>query len=290
MFQDIEPHHYHNEYRKRKPETGDYVVFYNGGRVVLERTETGMILPEFKSVQENIPKPDREYRYLFSVDGTAFFLSLEQIKETKRFQYCNMRVFRELTPSWLAFAGATASHLACWYDTHRFCGKCGRTLIHKEDERAMVCPACAIVDYPKISPVVIVGIVDGERILLTRYAGRNYKKHALVAGYIEIGESLEDGLRREIMEEVGLKVKNIRYYKSQPWAFSQSVLMGFFADLDGPDSIELDTGELAEAQWFKRSEIPRDDTSLSLTWDMIEAFRNGLIMEADKTPTSIGGE
>ena len=90
-------------------------------------------------------------------------------------------------------------------------------------------------EFPKISPAVIIGLTHKNRLLLSKYAGRTYKKYALLAGYTEIGETVEETVSREVMEEVGLPVKNIRYYKSQPWPFSSTVLMGFFCDLDGDD-------------------------------------------------------
>ena len=130
--------------------------------------------------------------------------------------------------------------------------------------------------YPKLSPAVIIGVIDGDRILMTKYANRVYKKYALVAGYAEIGETLETTVAREVMEEVGLKVKNIRYYKSQPWAFSESLLMGFYCDLDGEDAVTLDENELALGEWFPREEIPVVDNYISLTNEMIMRFKNGL--------------
>ena len=117
---------------------------------------------------------------------------------------------------------------------------------------------------------------DGDRLLLTKYSGRAYKRYALIAGFNEIGESIEDTVRREVMEEVGLKVKNIRYYKSQPWSFSETLLMGFYCDLDGSAEIQLDTEELSEGVWMKREEIPKPVSDISLTSEMIERFRRGL--------------
>lgn len=146
---------------------------------------------------------------------------------------------------------------------------------NKADERARQCGACGAVVYPSISPAVIVAVVDGERILLTKYANRPGSRMALVAGFMEVGETVEDTVRREVMEEVGLKLKNIRYYKSQPWAFSSSVLMGFFADLDGSSDIVLDKNELQEAAWVDRDDAPANDANISLTAEMIDAFRLG---------------
>jgi NAD+ diphosphatase len=108
----------------------------------------------------------------------------------------------------------------------------------------MQCTECHNIVYPRISPAVIVAVMDGNRILMTKYAGRVFKKYALIAGYAEIGETLEETVRREVMEEVGLKVKNIRYYKSQPWAFDDSLLSGFFCELDGLKEIKCQTFQL----------------------------------------------
>ena len=130
-------------------------------------------------------------------------------------------------------------------------------------------------EYPKICPAVIIGVTDGNRILMSKYAGRAYKKYALLAGFTEIGETVEETVQREVMEEVGLKVKNIRYYKSQPWSFSDTLLMGFYCDLDGSGSITLDREELAMAEWFEREEIPEVTSHESLTNEMIMRFKNG---------------
>ena len=140
----------------------------------------------------------------------------------------------------------------------------------------MYCDHCHAMEFPKISPAVIIGLTHKNRLLLSKYAGRTYKKYALLAGYTEIGETVEETVSREVMEEVGLPVKNIRYYKSQPWPFSSTVLMGFFCDLDGDDeTVTLDANELALAQWFERDEIPVTPSRDSLTNEKIMAFKNG---------------
>ena len=110
---------------------------------------------------------------------------------------------------------------------------------------------------------------------MSKYAGRAYKKYALLAGFTEIGETVEETVAREVMEEVGLKVRNIRYYKSQPWAFSDTLLMGFYCDLDGSDKITLDRDELSLAEWFEREEIPVEPSRDSLTNEMIMKFKQG---------------
>ena len=139
----------------------------------------------------------------------------------------------------------------------------------------MQCPECGLMEYPKISPAVIIGLIHENKILMSKYAGRAYKNYALLAGFSEIGESVEETVRREVMEEVGLKVKNLRYYKSQPWSFTGTLLFGFFCDLDGKDTLTVDHEELSMAQWFDRSEVVGQGNDISLTNEMMMVFAAG---------------
>ena len=122
---------------------------------------------------------------------------------------------------------------------------------------------------------VIVGITNGDKIICSKYEGRSFKQYALIAGFAEIGETIEETVHREVMEEVGLKVKNLRYYKSQPWSFSGTLLFGFFCDVDGDDTLTVDHGELSVAQWFDRDKIIGQDTDSSLTNEMMMVFAAG---------------
>ena len=178
------------------------------------------------------------------------------------------------------FAAAAGESLHRWYDSQKFCGRCGARMEKSTVERAMVCPHCKNTVYPKICPAVIVAVHDGDRLLLTRYRGRPFKKYALIAGFNEIGESIEDTVHREVMEEAGLRVKNLRFYKSQPWVFTDTLLMGFVCELDGSDRITVQESELAEASWHLRSELPEDHSHISLTGEIIEQFRLGRLKRA----------
>lgn len=139
----------------------------------------------------------------------------------------------------------------------------------------MRCPQCGNLIFPRISPAVIVAVTDGDRLLMSKYAGRGYTNYALLAGYTEIGETVEQTVHREVMEEVGLRVKNLRYYKSQPWGIDGNILMGFYCDLDGEDEIRIDETELALAQWHDRHALPVQDDGISLTREMIRTFGEG---------------
>ncbi|MDE6204064.1 MAG: NAD(+) diphosphatase, partial [Lachnospiraceae bacterium] len=220
-----------------------------------------------------------EYRYFLACPSPGFIKDLDgnsPVIELSGYSYEDVRIFRTADSRHTAFAGITAHHLFGWYQSNQFCGRCGQKMAPDHKERMLFCPGCCNMVYPRISPAVIVGILNGDKILMSKYAGRPYTNYALIAGFTEIGESAEQTVQREVMEEVGLKVKNIRYYKSQPWAFSGSLLMGFFCDLDGPDTITLDADELSEAAWFHRDEINLEDDHVSLTREMIIKFKEGI--------------
>ena len=123
---------------------------------------------------------------------------------------------------------------------------------------------------------MIVGVLNGNKMLVTKYANRPFTEYALVAGFTEIGETLEQTVEREVMEETGLKVKNIRYYKSQPWGVADDILSGFFCDVDGDDTITMDTGELKLAEWVTPETITLQSNDMSLTNEMMALFKGGL--------------
>ena len=139
----------------------------------------------------------------------------------------------------------------------------------------MRCPACGNMMFPRIAPAAIIGVTHGDRLILSKYANREYTRYGLIAGFIEIGETAEEAVAREVMEEVGLKVKNIRYYKSQPWGIAGNLSIGYFCDLDGSDEIHLDEQELASAAWFHRNDLPAKDDGVSLTREMVRIFEEG---------------
>nr|WP_320131554.1 NAD(+) diphosphatase [uncultured Holophaga sp.] len=169
-----------------------------------------------------------------------------------------------------ALAGR-ANLLAGWDRAHRLCGACGSGLELRAEEWAKACPACGQVYYPQICPAVIVSVVDGDRILLARNRQHRYSFFSVLAGFVEAGETLEDAVHREVLEEAGITVKNLRYFGSQPWSFPNSLMVGFQADYAGGE-LNPDPGELLEAGWFTRESLPEIPGSASIAWRLIEAF------------------
>jgi len=277
MLQDIGEHFFLNAFQPRPPEPADIALHYRDGEALIFELPGGEPqLPRFELLLTSHPGIMEGARYLFSIDGQGFFLA--DGLDPERVDGASMRpteVFRAFAPDHMGFAGAVGCQLFRFYRDNRYCGRCASPMEPSAVERAQVCAACGGIVYPKISPAVIVGVTDGDRLLMTRYAGRPYNRYALVAGFTEFGEAVERTVEREVMEEVGLRVRNIRYFASQPWPFSDSLLLGFFCDLDGDDRIRLDEHELAEANWFRRADIPPSESTMSLTSTMMETFRRG---------------
>ena len=273
MIQEIAPHRYDNHYEPLPPSPEDTVFLFAPPQMLAREGEGREI--RFPRLKDFTRLPG-ELTYLFSIDGEKFFLARPEGEwEAPGFSLLHTGAIRGCTPPELSFAAATAMQLSRWYRDNRFCGRCGGEMARDTKERMLFCPRCKNTVYPKISPCIITGITDGDRILLTKYARSGYNHYALVAGFCEIGESFEETLRREVAEEVGLEVENIRYWASQPWSFSDSLLAGFFCDVRGSRTPRLVDGELKEASWFSRAEIPVSDDGVSLTRAMIEAFRQG---------------
>lgn len=274
MIQDIAPHIFSNAYAPKRPEATSYALYFNGHTVLAGKDSSTLRFPRFSELNGIEESVYEKAIYLFAIDNDCFYLVHQVPEEQPEFELKDIGLFRTSGPRHLAFAGITGYSLYKWYDNHQFCSHCGAKLVHHEKERMLYCQTCNNTEYPKIMPAVIIAVTNGNKILLSKYANREYTRYALLAGFTEIGESVEETVKREVMEEVGLHVKNLRYYKSQPWAFSDTLLMGFFAEVEGDDSITLDREELALAEWFERENIPATESNISLTSEMIEYFRN----------------
>lgn len=282
MIQDITPYRFDNSYAPKLPDKDSIVLLFQTDKVLVCEEDWSRGQVRYPVVSE-LKKAGLQYRYLFCISGTNYFLGMDKEKRNTGFwgnmgfEFIHRGNLRGAIPKHQAFAGITGHQLFRWYNDNIFCGRCGGRLVHDDRQRLLKCGKCGNDIYPRISPGIIVGVIDGDRLLLTKYAGREYKKYALVAGFNEIGESLEETVKREVMEEVGLKVKNIRYYKSQPWANSGTLLSGYYADLDGSPDITLEEEELSEAVWFSREEIRTVNEDFSLTNEMIVNFKEGNI-------------
>ena len=279
MIQDISPHRLANEYRPDAlPRCGDPVLYVRKQELAVRRL--GEDTFEFPRVGD-AGVGTQGLTYLFALDQTSYWLAPDAgfAEVPAGFELVHNRDLRRERrgPRPLMFAAYTAVHLGSWYAANRFCGSCGKPLEHHGQLRALRCPSCGNTVFPRLNPAVIVCVCDPqrERIVLTRYAaGRYMPIDALVAGFVEIGETIEECVRREVREELGLEVKNIRYYKSQPWGVASDILSGYWADVDGDPTIHRDASELGRAVWVGPDEIPGQPDDLSLTNEMMCLWRD----------------
>lgn len=285
MIQDIEPYKYKVTYINCRPEDEDFIILRRNDRILLRAIEDTIEYPTYADAKAILGADIEgcDARYLFEIEGAGRFFFIwkgreEDIKEgllQQGYEFIRQRGVQYYKPRWAAFAGTTACHFAGWYEDNRFCGRCGGPMTCDDAERMVFCEKCRVPVYPRINPVVIVGVTDGDRILLVKYAGGEYHEYCLVAGFMEAGETVEDAVRREVLEETGVCVKNIRYYKSQPWSLSESMILGVYCDLDGSDEVSLNDGELSVAEWFNREDVPHRDDGVSVTGELMNGFIEG---------------
>lgn len=276
MIQDIAPHKLHNPYLPNAvPVNNSFVMIFKNGEILTFNGKDGYTFPTAGELPDALLA---ELIYLFRVDEESYFLLPVGDEEpdlsmlTDRYSFLNVRALNDDGAGrYRAFAAHTAKHLMDWYRDTRFCGRCGTKTVHSEKERAKVCPNCGYTMYPRIMPAVIVGVRNGDRLLITKY-NRGFAHNALIAGFTEIGETLEETVAREVMEEAGIKVKNITYYKSQPWGTANDLLAGFYCDVDGDDTVHLDDQELKYAEWLKAEDIVFQPGNISLTNEMMKKF------------------
>ena len=187
----------------------------------------------------------------------------------------NLRtLYPRLGDHWFQLAGR-AIQIVDWDRTHQFCGRCATRMETVPHERAKQCPACGLTSYPRISPAIIIAVVKqtagGNRLLLARNHRFPPGRYSVIAGFVEPGESLEECAAREVREEVGVAITNIRYFGSQSWPFPNSLMLGFTAEYSGGD-ISLEEAEIAEADWFAADALPGLPPKPSIARRLIDWF------------------
>ncbi|TAL38680.1 MAG: NAD(+) diphosphatase [Spirochaetes bacterium] len=183
----------------------------------------------------------------------------------------SLRTLYGMVPNDLFRIAARASMIMYWDRTHQFCGRCGTPVQFSTVERVKVCPACGFTGYPRISPAVIVAVIRDRRILLGHSKRFPRSFYSVLAGFVEPGETFEECIQREVKEEAGVDVKNIRYFASQAWPFPDSMMVGFTAEYAGGE-IKVDGEEVSDAGWFTLENLPEIPGKISIARQLIDWF------------------
>ncbi|MBN2721164.1 MAG: NAD(+) diphosphatase [Proteobacteria bacterium] len=254
---------------------GMWFLFY-GDHILVRTLEESARIPWLAGAEDLRVLPAHSF-FLGTIDGKPCFTAgVEGPLELPGTSFRSLRsLLGEVEEEMFAIAGR-AFQILEWERTNRFCGRCGKPTEPMPDKGAMLCPACKIQYYPRIVPAVIVAVVNNGRILLAHARRHPGAFYSVLAGFVEPGETFEECVCREIREEAGIEVENIRYFKSQPWPFPNTLMVGFTADYTKGDLV-IEERELVHAAWFEpeevlRLEIPRNGT---IARELIDWFLAG---------------
>lgn len=253
---------------------GDWVLIFIEKKLLMSKSLEKLVIPERNEELEGIVDFNENFEYIGKYDGhDCYCKKISEIAIPDNFTLIEIREITGLTgdPGLFLLAG-NANHVLHWYNMNQFCGCCGNKTISKKEERAITCPNCGNTIYPRISPATITAVFCGDKILLAH--NRNFKNdlHSLIAGFVEPGETLEQCVEREIYEEVGLKVKNIKYFTSQPWPFPDSLMFAFTAEYESGE-ITVDDCEITHADWYTADNLPEIPSTDSVAGKMIRWYR-----------------
>lgn len=252
----------------------DLWFVYNGGKLAVvqngEKTEVPMML----KVQKHKERL-KHIHYIGASRGRhCYAADIDDISGTEEdFTFGDLRTIMPNLEDDMFFAASRAIQIINWDKDHRYCGRCGVLMQQKSSERVKVCPECGLTNYPRISPAIIVAVTRGKELLLAH--NRNFRSglFSVIAGFVDAGETFEECVKREVLEEVGIKVKNIKYFKSQPWPFPNSLMVGFTAEYESGE-IKPDGEEIVEAHWYTADKLPTIPSKITIAGKLIDWFIN----------------
>ena len=244
-----------------------FAFFQN--KILVKSDQNRCSIPFISALEELNIKAVRT-QYLGTLKDEACFSaelsSVENIPEGMDF--IELRALYDCMEEDLFLVAGKAYQIICWDQTHQFCGRCGSPTEELSGERAKICPKCKFISYPRICPAVITAVRKGDKLLLAHAKHFKEGMYSLIAGFVEAGETLEEAVQREIMEEVGVKVKNIQYLGSQPWPFPNSMMLGFTAEHDSGE-IKVDGVEITDANWYDVNNLPGLPSEVSIARKII---------------------
>jgi NAD+ diphosphatase len=248
-----------------------YWFAFSGGKLLLNSAEGGHSLPLLEDVGDTGIAVVRT-QYLGVLEAHSCY-SAELPTDAKApvgMSFNELRSTYDMIDEDLYVLAGRALQIVTWDQTTQYCGRCGCQTTLLQGERAKKCPACGFLNYPRLSPAVITAVLKGDNILLARRTGSR-AMYSILAGFVEPGETLEECLEREIMEEVGVQVKNPRYFTSQPWPFPNSLMIGFIAEWESGE-ISPDGIEISQAGWYSAKDLPEVPPKMTIAREIIDWF------------------
>lgn len=238
-----------------------YIIFNQDRQLYLEDNKIPLVNGEFLlNFNVNFKLYIGTYKnhpcVVVNVDGTGNFHQLHEVYEIDK------DIYQIATRAVL---------INDWYDQNRYCGRCGTKTKIKKGSMSLKCPKCGLSHHGKIQPAVIIAIHKENKLLMAKHSYDTKVRYALIAGFVEMGESIEEAVRREVKEEVGINVKNIQYMGSQPWPFPNSLMCAYKAEYESGE-IKVDEKEIMEAKWFAKDEINEIDSDISIYSLLVEDF------------------
>ena len=245
---------------------------FRGQKMLIYKEKLIITIPLSVTLEELGLRPLYE-RYLGTLKGTRCFAAYlpDDTEPPANMDFLGLRsLFGELNEGFYGIA-VKALSIINWDSTHQFCSQCGSRTENRRDILARQCPTCGFTMFPRISPAVIVLVERGKKVLLARASRFKEDLYSVIAGFVEPGEALEETVAREIKEETGIEVKNIRYFGSQPWPFPDSLMIGFTARYAGGE-IKADGEEIVDAKWFAADQLPNIPGKISIARSLIDWF------------------
>ena len=244
---------------------------FHRGELLLARIDDEARLPRCRDISELGVSTVRSL-YLGTYGGEHCYVSelehADELPDGHAMQ--GLRSVFGIVEEPLAVLAGRAFQIMEWDRNHQFCSRCGTPTVARSEERARACPKCRFTVYPPVSPAIMILIMRGREVLLGRKKGWAPGRYSALAGFVEPGEMLEDTVRRETREEVGVEVENIRYFGSQPWPFPNSLMIAFFCDYAGGDICPQET-EIEAAEWFDVFQLPQLPSKISIARRLIDA-------------------
>ena len=254
----------------------DLWFIFRGDKLLVRPTETRAEVPDSQDIT-GLDQHIISSHYLGTLNGLNCYTAEidDNAADPDGMSFQELRALLGLLEADFFSAAGRAFQIIHWERTHQFCGRCGGRNRLKDDERARECTQCGLVIYPEISPAIIVAVARGAEILLARSHRFRNAFYSVLAGFVESGETFEETVRREVREEVGIELKNIRYFGNQPWPFPNSLMVGFMADYESGE-IRIDESEIVDAGWFASNNLPDLPRTGTIARRLIDFFIEGV--------------